>query len=149
MELILTRKWFTNNSTIGELSVDGKFFCFALEDKDNGLDDEMPLDSINARKIHGLTAIPTGRYETIVNMSNRFKVLMPLLLKVKGYEGVRIHPGNKPTDTEGCILPGKTKSVDFVGQSKDAYKVLFPLMQEAIKKGDHIYLTIKREKPIV
>lgn len=149
MELLLVRKWFTNNSTIGELSVDGKFFCYILEDKDNGLDDEMPLDSINARKVHGLTAIPTGRYETIVNMSNRFKIMLPLLLKVKGYEGVRIHPGNFPKDTEGCLLPGKTKGADAVYQSKDAFNPLFILLKEAIAKAEHIYITIKREKPIV
>ena len=112
MILKLKRKYFTEQSTIGELFIDDKFFCFTLEDK------------VRDVKIYGVTAIPYGTYKVIINMSNRFKVLMPFLLNVDGYEGVRIHYGNRALDTEGCILVGLTKDIDFIGNSRDAYKFL-------------------------
>ena len=146
MEITTTRKWFSENCAISELAIDDKFFCYCLEDKDRDLDSEMPMDSINARKVYGKTAIPTGRYEVIVNMSNRFKVMMPLLLKVKGYEGVRIHTGNTDKDTEGCLILGLTKGADAVYQSKNAYNAFMPIVNEALKNGEHIYITIKRQK---
>ena len=51
----------TENSTIGELLVDGIWECFTLEDV------ERPV------KIKGETAIPKGTYKVIINESNRFK----------------------------------------------------------------------------
>ena len=98
----IVRDTFTQNSTIGKMLIDGAFFCYTLE------------DTIRDTKIAGETAIPYGTYKVIVNMSNRFKRLMPLLLNVPNFEGVRIHNGNTKEHTHGCILVGATKSKDFI-----------------------------------
>ncbi len=50
------------------------------------------------------TAIPTGKYEIVLSMSNRFKKLLPELLNVPNFTGVRMHGGNTSDDTEGCII---------------------------------------------
>ena len=121
MELILKRLYRTENSTIGELTIDGQFECFTLEDKERDV------------KIKGETAIPRGAYSIIINKSNRFKRLLPLLLDVKTFEGVRIHSGNTNHDTEGCILVGQTRNKDFIGQSRKAFDKLFKKMQRADK----------------
>jgi len=99
MDLRLVRSRFTDKSTIGDLYVDGVRECFILE------------DTVRDEKIAGETAIPTGRYEIVTSFSNKFQKLLPLLVNVPNYEGVRIHPGNVPADTEGCLLPGLTASV--------------------------------------
>ena len=112
MKIVVVRDTFTENSTIGKMLIDGAFFCYTLE------------DTIRDTKIAGETAIPYGSYKVIVNMSNRFKRLMPLLLDVKGFEGVRIHNGNTKADTHGCILVGATKSTDFIGDSKVTFNKL-------------------------
>ncbi len=132
MELKLTRKWLTKNSTIGELSVDGKQECFVIEDN-------YPTPWV---KTSGKTAIPAGRYEVIVNMSNRFKVEMPLLLNVPEYQGVRIHPGNTANDTEGCLLPGRIRQTDKVLESKLAYEALFTKIKAALAKKEKVWITI-------
>lgn len=133
MELKLTRKWLTKQSTIGELTVDGKPECFVLED-------HYPTPYV---KTPAKTAIPAGRYEVRITFSPRFKTDMPLLLKVPGYEGVRIHPGNTAADTEGCLLPGKFRGTDKVTMSRDAYAALFPKIKAAQAKGDKIFITIE------
>lgn len=119
MVIHIKRLYNTENSTIGEMTIDGVFECFTLEDK------ERPV------KIKSETAIPKGTYKVIINMSNRFKKLLPLLLNVPNFEGVRIHPGNSNHDTEGCILVGRTRSKDYIGQSRKAFDSLFLKMQKA------------------
>ena len=119
MEILIKRLHKTENSTIGELTIDGKFECFTLEDKERDV------------KIKGETAIPKGTYKVIINQSNRFKRLLPLLIDVKGFEGVRIHPGNSNHDTEGCILVGLNRSVDYITKSRKAFYALFIKMQLA------------------
>lgn len=141
MNLILKRKHFTAKSTIGELSLDGKFLCFILEDADRGLQSDMKPEVIESIKKYGITAIPYGTYEVKITMSNRFKVEMPLLLNTPGYAGVRIHPGNKPEDTEGCLLPGKEFANDMVLRSRVAYLEILELIKQSKEK---VYLTITK-----
>jgi len=117
MEIKIKRLHRTDHSTIGELSIDGKFECFTLEDIERDV------------KIKSETAIPKGIYKVIINRSNRFKRLLPLLLNVPNFEGIRIHSGNTNHDTEGCILVGLTRSQDFIGQSRKAFNKLFKKMQ--------------------
>jgi hypothetical protein len=113
MNLILTRKWFSDKSTVGELSVDGIVQCYTLEDVER------------AAKVYGETAIPCGVYSVILTPSKRFGRLMPLVVGVPGFSGIRIHPGNTAADTAGCILVGKTRAPDFIGRSREAFDALF------------------------
>ncbi len=119
MKLTLIRDKSLGSSTLGHLSVDGVFQCVTLEDITRPI------------KVAGKTAIPTGTYEVQLTMSNRFKKVLPLLLKVPNFEGVRIHCGNTSEDTEGCILVGKTIGGDrnSIGSSKLAFAELMTKMQ--------------------
>jgi len=119
MELTLVRTDFTEESTIGELSIDGKFECFTLEDK------------VRPVKIKGFTAIPAGSYEIVITFSERFKRPLPLLLNVPNFDGIRIHAGNTAKDTDGCILVGQKKQKNFVGTSKLALESLFKKLKKA------------------
>lgn len=133
MKLILRRIWFTEKSTIGRLYIDDKFECYTLEDvvREDGI------------KVPGETAIPYGEYKVIIDFSNRFQRLMPHVLDVPLFEGIRIHAGNTDKDTEGCPLVGEIRGEDFVGQSRIAFNRLFIKMQSAESEG--ITITIERE----
>jgi hypothetical protein len=127
MNLKLKREDFTEDSTIGKLYINDVFHCFTLEDK------------VRDTKIQNITAIPAGKYEVIISYSNRFKQMMPLLLNVPNFQGVRIHWGNYSKDTEGCILVGNAKKVNFIGNSVAQYKKLFSILKSCKEK---IYLEI-------
>jgi hypothetical protein len=127
MKIDIKRLHKCKHSVIGELTIDGLWECYTLEDLERDV------------KIKGETAIPKGTYKVIINQSNRFKRLLPLLLNVPEFEGVRIHSGNTNHDTEGCILVGRTRTDNFIGQSRKAFDKLF----EKMKKAKEITLTIR------
>lgn len=129
MNLKVLRTTFTNRSTIGELYVDDAFECFTLE------------DMVRPVKVPGMTAIPAGVYVVSVSFSNRFRRLLPEVHNVPNYTGVRIHPGNTDADTEGCILVGKTKAKDFIGNSRAAFDRLFARIQAAAQR-EKIFLEV-------
>jgi hypothetical protein len=131
VNLLLQREILTDKSTIGQLFVDGERECFTLE------------DVVRPEKIFGKTAIPSGKFRVVVTESQRFKEPLPLLLEVPGYVGVRIHPGNTDKDTEGCILVGLTKDVDFIGKSQMAMSLLFPKIQAALNDGQECWIEIR------
>lgn len=133
MDLTLRRRWLTDVSTIGVLEA-GDFWCFTLED---------PVH--DGPKIAGRTAIPAGRYRIIVSWSPRFQRRLPLLLQVPQFSGVRIHAGNSAADTEGCILVGRSRAPNWIGQSRAALAELQPLLEAAIEAGDEVWLQITNE----
>jgi hypothetical protein len=144
MELQLKREIFTEQSTIGTLTINGEFECFILEDKDRGLSDALSLEQILKVKVYGKTCIPYGRYEIDWTMSARFKKMMPILLNVKGYSGIRIHKGNTELDSLGCLLCGTRKKSNMITESTLATKNLYAKIEAAKKQGQRIFITIVR-----
>lgn len=139
MKLELRRQILTDKSTVGVLTVDGKHECHTLEDRVREIEGE-PVESW---KVPHETAIPRGTYTVIINYSQRFKKELPLLLDVPGYSGVRIHSGNRPEDTEGCILVGQYSSrPDWVGQSAITMSRLMAKLEAAYDHGERIEIDI-------
>ena len=141
MELLVVRYHKKPNYTIGKLFINGEYFCDTLEDTDRGLSNSMPLSQIQAAKRKGTTAIPTGLYLMELTVSPRFGRTLPILIGVKGFEGIRIHRGNTHEDTEGCILVGENKAVGKVLNSANTENRLMERLQK-INHTEQIYITI-------
>ena len=99
-------------------------------------------DLTKEAKVKGRTAIPTGRYKVVLTYSPRFKRILPLLDSVPHFTGVRIHRGNTAKDTEGCILVGYNREVGKVLDSAATEQRLMAVLQNAVNKGEQIYITI-------
>lgn len=140
MEINVKRIFTCKDYTIGRLYIDGEYYCDTLEDCDRGLDQGMTDEEIRRLKIYGKTAIPTGTYRVVLTYSNRFRKVLPEILNVKGYSGVRIHTGNVPEDTLGCILVGRNTKKGMVTESRKMFAPLLDMM----RKAKDITLTIKR-----
>lgn len=65
--------------------------------------------------------MPNGVYQVKKTMSPRMHYVSPELQNVPGHVGERIHIGNAPEDTSGCILLGYSQSPDWVGDSRRAF----------------------------
>lgn len=132
MILTLDRQPSWRETTLGLLWVGEGFQCYTLEDQVR-----------HGAKVPGATAIPAGRYRLAVTMSPRFGRLLPLVLGVPGFEGVRFHPGNTADDTEGCILVGR-RVVDAtrIAESVAAFDALFPLIEAGCTSDDGCWLEI-------
>ena len=130
--LELKRHPSANGCTIGELSYNGKFFCYTLEDQ------VRPAGEV---KVPGATAIPAGIYPVTIERSPTFRMLTPRLQGVPGFSGVLLHTGNGAKDTRGCILVGLAKLPSNVKiyKSQEAFQLLMSKLLDATS----ISLTIR------
>ena len=77
MELLLKRKFKAENYTIGDLYVDGRFFCHTIEDKVRPLPARCPDTPMGRackckEKEYARTAIPAGTYRITIQRIRRF-----------------------------------------------------------------------------
>ncbi|MBQ5596388.1 MAG: hypothetical protein IIU75_04855 [Rikenellaceae bacterium] len=133
MEITVKRFKLTKRCSIGNMLIDGKFFCNTLEDKVRKLPDEA--------KVWGKTAIPAGTYKIEMYDSPRFKRRLPLLKDVPYFTGILIHRGNTVEDTVGCILVGEANG-EQVWNSTPYEKELCRRIDEATARGEEITITI-------
>ena len=134
LNLILRRRPSNAFCTIGDLyNEKGALICYTLE------------DVVRDEKIKGETAIPQGTYKVTITHSKRFDRPLPLLNNVPNFEGIRIHPGNGPEDTEGCILPGMSVSPDEtkVLESRYAFTKLFDLIDENLRGNKEVWIEVR------
>ena len=158
MRITVQRTEFTDKSTIGQMLIDGVFFCHTLEDRDRGLE-IYQMDSVEAAdhmavlkamgisvgpKVPEETAIPRCSVRLVLSKSKRFGEVMPLLIDVDQFTGVRIHRGNHDGNTEGCILVGEyTEGVpDWIGNSRVTFAKLMNKLQDAHDDGERIILEV-------
>lgn len=135
------------NYTIGKLFIGGEYFCDTLEDRCRDLKDlnnDGDFDDEGEGKIKGKTAISAGRYEIILTYSPKFKRILPLLVGVPGFDGIRIHFGNDENDTEGCILVGENKVVGKLINSRFWSNLLNDKLDSYKRDGYRIFITVKR-----
>ena len=143
MLITIDRKWKKDGYTISRVYLNEEYFgCNCLEDTDRGLRQDMSLDEIKKKKVYGQTAIPSGSYECIYTYSTRFKKMLPLLLNVPGFDGIRIHSGNSAKDTLGCLLIGKNDKVGWISDSRTWTSKLIAKMQEAWNKKEKVTVRI-------
>lgn len=132
MELKLIRHVFNDYYTEGYLFLDGKYFCYTLEDK-------VRHDGV---KVYGQTAIPSGEYEVRLEVSPRFQKKLPHILNVPGFDGILIHGGNTANDSLGCVLVAQNKvGPGYIQGSMSQY-----LVDALSKASDKIKIIIQEAK---
>jgi len=133
INLLIIRDTFSDESTIGELFLNGERFCDTLE---------LPYRD-NQRSI---SCIPVGEYKVRFRYpreSATRNYLHLLVEDVKDRSYILFHRGNTAKDTRGCILVGQGSQQDIVHNSTLAMDLL---MKEIINLGGiNINLIIKNK----
>ena len=151
MKLTIKRTITRNNYTLGELYIDGQFFCSTLEDRDRGLTQSMSVEQIKSMKVPGETAIPKGTYKVTLDVvSPKFSKYpfymevcegkLPRLIDVKGYEGVLIHVADgikRDALLQGCIGIGNLSSEEYLINGKQVFTEFYNRI-----KGNDVELEI-------
>lgn len=145
----------TPNSTLCQLSIDGAYFSFVIE------------DGYRAVKEKHFTRIPDGTYRIKKRTHGKFYVrysklyghkFVPEVEGVPGFEDILIHGGNKVGETSGCTMPNKWAGFDSINQvfeGKDSmlmYQALYKLIDQAFTRNETVRITYKRDhlnRPIV
>lgn len=154
MTLELNRYKEDGDSTLGTLHINGKFFCYTLE------------DAFQKEKIKGKTRIPAGTYmvdfnRVLTNKTKRYResdyasewFTYHLHLKnVPGFEGIYIHNGGTHEDTYGCILVSKeyndkVKPITLT-RSRETFKELYIKLKQQIEQGVKIQIIIRNKQDI-
>ncbi len=138
MDIVVKRVAFKDTYTVGCLYVNGKLFCDTLEPHS--------IDWSVGRKIPGRTAVPEGTYGVVLALSSKFRRFMPYLVGVPEFQGVMLHWGNYPKHTAGCILVGDNTDVGKLFNSRKTFMRLFPLIEDAMNKGEKVVLRITSVK---
>lgn len=139
MTLRLIREPSINGTTLGVLFVNDRFRMFSLEDEIR----EIPGTPPEVWKVPGETAIPSGRYRVVITWSPKFHQLLPELLAVPGFSGVRLHSGNTARDTEGCVLVGFQRSGIVIQDSRKAMATLQAEIDAALNVNEPVELWIE------
>lgn len=137
MTLTLIRTKYLSDRTIGALHIDDVLFCDTLE----------PSNFKRA-----FSSIQTGEYTvTLKVQSPKFlqsalykdiNAMLPRLQGVQGREGILIHIGNYPKDTQGCILVGRLNANDDLQNSRITFNSLYNRLKAADKRGEVIRIFI-------
>lgn len=152
MELLLRSRPSVKDTTLGRLYVVTEpaehFIMHTLEDRVR----EVPGVPVETWKLVERTAIPSGRYEIVLEDSPKFGLDTMTLKDVPGFSYIRIHGGNDDADTEGCILVGDAVIEDAEGDggniapgsSRPALRRLKDQVRTAIARGEQVWITVVR-----
>jgi len=133
MKIVLKPVRFFETCIISDMFINDIFVCNVLEDQYR-----------KGIKVKHKTAIPAGVYLIIIDYSNRFNALMPHILQVPNFDGIRIHSGNTKEDTSGCLLVGVWGGLQNIQQSRVTYKKIFELINTAFLSNEKISIIINR-----
>jgi hypothetical protein len=125
MRITIERLTMTSTTTIGKMYLNGEYFGYTLEDVNRDV------------KIKHQTCIPAGLYKVVLTVSNRFKRLMPLLIDVPNFKGIRIHGGNTHKNTSGCPMVAERRLNDNTIQGS-----LEKELTKRLKECDNIEIEI-------
>lgn len=140
MTLRLVRERSEALTTLGVLFLDDRFRCFTLEDQLR----EVYGRPVPSWKVIKETAIPAGKYRLAWTFSARFNKMTLQLLNVPGFEGIRMHAGNRREDTEGCILAGLQRAgVAYIKESAIALKQIEDVVVPELDAGRLVEMLVE------
>ena len=139
MEIRVLRTVKEEGFTIGHMTV-RDLSLWTLEDCVR----EVPGVPVCEWKQYGASAIPVGRYQVVLTFSPHFNKELPLLIGVEGFSGIRIHAGNGPDDTEGCLLVGRglNQAGNRITDSRGAMIDLMQILEDAYDRNEEVWLDI-------
>ena len=137
MRLTAQRLQLDPQFTIGEFLINGNHEAWTME------------DTVRAPgvKVPHQTAIPYGTYKVVKDFSNRFQRDTLHILGVPGFAGIRIHKGNRATDTEGCILVGLARYPSYIANCEPALEAIESKVFAALDAGEEVTLEITQPQP--
>lgn len=153
MEIVVYRQKSKEESTRGEMYIDGVKFCDTLEDE------------FRTKKVMGETRIPSGRYKlgfrefskkqeregNISNMTKKYRSKFDWFFNhievkdIPNFSFVYIHVGNYEEDTDACLLVGHGftdyDNESAIWKSKPAFEAFYKTVSPVLQSGEDVWIT--------
>lgn len=133
MKLTLVRRWFGPSKTISKLYVNGIFCYYVLEDL---------VRPEGSEKVYGETAIAYGKYPVSVSYSPKLNRVLPLIEKVPGFSGIRIHAGIDEEWTDGCLLISRQVKDGKLVLDYQAEREITAIIKNSLDNGNSVILKV-------
>ena len=117
---------YSKNHTKSIIFVNDQFFCFGME----------PENKFNNTIKGQRDLIPEGTYQIILSKSPKFKRVLPEILNVPNNSGIRIHPGNFPSETSGCLILGTHFDENILFNSRKKVNEFIKILKEFENRKD-------------
>lgn len=130
--IIVERFIHSSICTISRISFDAMTF-YGLE----------PSNFIVPEGEYLLTLTNSPRFSSKYPYNKLFDSKVPLVNGVINHSGVRIHVGNYPSDTDGCLLIGLRHNGSSVLDSVKAYKQMLSRMTYLYNINSSVFYVIK------
>jgi len=133
MELKLFRYREDQTGVQGLLMVDGKFFCYTLE---------------NAKKKIAEGEYRMGFEKAATPLTKNYRAKFDWftfhleIKKVSKRDQLYVHIGNYPRDVRGCIAVGDTARCNFVGNSTNTFSELYNQMAPRLEVDEIVTIKI-------
>ena len=124
---------YSKNHTKSIIFVNDQFFCFGME----------PENKFNNTIKGQRDLIPEGTYPIKLSKSPKFKRVLPEILDVPFNSGIRIHPGNFPSDTSGCLILGTHFDENILFNSRKKVDGLISILKSFEDRKDINRITYK------
>lgn len=149
--ITVLRYWNDDDTTLGLLFIDYKYFSYTLE------------DAYHEVKVPGQTRIPAGTYnldfnKADTNLTQRYrkarwiKDIFDYHLEIKNvpnYGGVYVHNGGTSKDTEGCLLVSDQLSVgdnrQALTNSRKTFRAFYQRIGDLLRSKKSVRIIIKDE----
>lgn len=131
--LQLRREERLSDRTLGILSHEGQFVAHILEDTVRP----------KGQFVQGVTAIEPGIYQVELTYSPRLKRETPVLKGVPHHNDglIRIHRGESPSDSLGCLLTGLEKAGGQLDKSGEAEELVTAKVRGMLRSGP-VYINV-------
>lgn len=134
MKLTLNRKFRGSTYTIGDLSVNGKFFCNTIEDTVRELPAVCPntpdgCSCTCKEKIYAKTAIPAWDIQSLSSVQSQIQEEDAVPARCAPFHRYPDSFCNTEVDSAGCIIVGNNTVKGKVLESRATFQKLYSILE--------------------
>lgn len=145
MDVLVNRFADNGKASLGFMSIDKAPCVFTLEDEHRDIKVKKETRVWDGRYQIKFRTEGTHHEEYLKKYGPDWHKGMLEITNIPQFQYVLIHIGNTEFDTDACLLPGMAADASLftVSSSTKAYEKVYPIIRDALLKGEDVWITYK------